>query len=359
MEVYLVDSNMDKIGVLDIFISQIWTDRYYSPGDFEIVLPANDENRAKFRMGLYLQSSESDRTMLIETVEEYDADGGTDGDKDNLKLIKLTGRSVESICENRVTKESWTWKGTPAWLGVSLFRDSFIQYDPVRSYSSFDIIPNSFYTLRDNSGFEITYTPKYGQLDDAIREVCSFNDSSFYLQMDKFEGQPRLGYVAYEGRQTRVVFSEELSTLTGVKLIKSFSSYKNVALVRHSGGTIWQVARDPLYPDRPNMAIPRWFQRRLVYVDAMDLKRSDYEDQKIFEMILDARGRAALDEANYIHVVTGNVPDGTPAKYGEHYYMGDTVFVQNGLESTRARVTEYTWSTDSSGSSSYPTLSYI
>ena len=39
MEVKILDTEFKMVGIIDTFISLIWTDRYNEAGDFELLLP--------------------------------------------------------------------------------------------------------------------------------------------------------------------------------------------------------------------------------------------------------------------------------------------------------------------------------
>ena len=43
MDIYVLNSNFEKIGVIDAYQSVIWTTRYFTPGDFEVYIPADKD----------------------------------------------------------------------------------------------------------------------------------------------------------------------------------------------------------------------------------------------------------------------------------------------------------------------------
>ena len=40
MDLYILNKNFEKIGLIDTYESVIWTTRYYTYGDFELYIPA-------------------------------------------------------------------------------------------------------------------------------------------------------------------------------------------------------------------------------------------------------------------------------------------------------------------------------
>ena len=87
MEFMVLDKNYDGIAMIDTFTSAIWTVRYDEAGDFEIYTPVRLDYIQAMQIGNYLWNRDSDRLMVIETVEiETDAEEGP-------QLI-VTGRSL-------------------------------------------------------------------------------------------------------------------------------------------------------------------------------------------------------------------------------------------------------------------------
>ena len=88
MNIYVLDSALERVGVIDYYKSIIWTRRYYEPGDFELCIEATPENIALCRMGRMLyrdvdcdsNTGAISSVMIIEykpTLKEFKADMGT------------------------------------------------------------------------------------------------------------------------------------------------------------------------------------------------------------------------------------------------------------------------------------------
>ena len=43
MNVYVLNQEFQSVGIVDVFNSFLWTDRYYECGDFEIYTEANQD----------------------------------------------------------------------------------------------------------------------------------------------------------------------------------------------------------------------------------------------------------------------------------------------------------------------------
>ena len=95
MYLAVLNKHFDIAYVIDDYKSIIWTERYASYGDFELVVPGTAENLAKFEADTYLYTAESNKLMVIEQVEWT-----TEFGKNSTITVK--GRSLESILDRRV-----------------------------------------------------------------------------------------------------------------------------------------------------------------------------------------------------------------------------------------------------------------
>ena len=95
MYLAVLNKHFDIAYVIDDYKSIIWTERYASYGDFELVVPGTAENLAKFETDTYLYTTESSKLMVIEQVEWT-----TEFGKNSTITVK--GRSLESILDRRV-----------------------------------------------------------------------------------------------------------------------------------------------------------------------------------------------------------------------------------------------------------------
>ena len=125
MEAYTLDSLLRRDQVIDRFESFVWVDRYKDLGDFELVLQSTLEARTRLKVGTMLAMNRSHHVMVVETVEDS-------ADADGKQTLTVKGRSLESILENRVAKESlsdtttspvWTITDAPADVAREIFYD--------------------------------------------------------------------------------------------------------------------------------------------------------------------------------------------------------------------------------------------
>lgn len=101
VDIRVLDTDFQIVGVIDTYESFIWTDRFNSYGDFELYT-AFDQNLLDLcQQDYYLEIDQSEHMMIIEGIEiEYDAESGNH--------IRITGRSLESILDRRIVWQQMT-----------------------------------------------------------------------------------------------------------------------------------------------------------------------------------------------------------------------------------------------------------
>lgn len=118
MDLYRLDNRFRRLDVLDVYESLIWTERWQGIGEFDLLMARTNGNRRFTTPGAYLAIDQSDRVMIIETVENT-----VDGD--GAEKIRVTGRSMERVLEDRAVltanSEPWSYTGAPADAARELF----------------------------------------------------------------------------------------------------------------------------------------------------------------------------------------------------------------------------------------------
>lgn len=125
---YIKNRAFDNLCLVEEYESLIWTDRYDCAGDFELMLPLTNEAVQYAVIDNYLYSTESEHTMIIETVDlTYDTDRGY--------MVKVSGRSLESILDRRIVWKTYKNTGEKYLLIVieELLQDNLMEYSPRRT----------------------------------------------------------------------------------------------------------------------------------------------------------------------------------------------------------------------------------
>ena len=231
MDLWILDENLDAIGILDTYKSMIWTDRYNECGDFEIVIPMQKSLLDTIKQDYYLWRNDSEHSMIIEKIL-------INSDSENGDLLTITGRSLESILDRRVI---WGLKNLSGNLqnGIeSMLNDCIINPSkPERKISNFIFEATSDPKI---TGLEIEAQYTGDNLYDVITSLCSERSIGFKI---KLNDSKQFVFSLYSGTDRSydqfsnpfVIFSPTFDNIVDSSYMESRSSLKNVTLVGGEG----------------------------------------------------------------------------------------------------------------------------
>lgn len=356
MKILTLDQNFQAWEVVDNYESFIWTDRYNQPGDFELYLPASDNNLDKYVQGNYLWFDESERLMIIEKIEiQTDIE---DGDH-----IIVTGRSLEVILERRIVWGHKSFNGKLQDAIKTLLNESIIS----PSIADRKIDGFVFKESDDPRITDLTIDAQYtgDNLLDVILGLCETNDLGFKVTHND-DGQFIFELFIGEDRSFNqvkndyVIFSPKFNNLINSDYQNTEETLRNVALV---GGE--EKDNNRTYETSGSGS---GINRREMFVNATDIKKEWTDENGNRQSISDTeyhkqliqRGDEELKLNQSTKLFDAEVETSKLFIYGEDYFMGDILQITNayGIEK-RTRVTEMIHSYDTSGYSKYPTFTII
>jgi len=359
MELIAFDSLFKEIGVVDKFKSLLWTDRYWSSGDFEIVLPPTSSIWSLMETTAYFKLKESDHVMVPEIINIH-----SDPEEGNELVIK--GRSLEGkILDKRIVWDITELDGNLQTTIQSLLNDSFI--NPVNTYR--DVSNFVFSTSTDPAITGLTLaTQFFGEtIYKVMSDVCKSKNIGFKIVLSdttpvNFLFSLYAGVDRSNNQTSRpsVVFSFDFDNLVNGDYVKSDQMLRTCALIAGEKGVanyrITTVVHDADGPTKSGLA------RSELFVDASNissntpdgqLSRADYLE------LLVGRGYEELAKNRILEGFDGQV-DTTQFNYGDEYFMGDIVQLEDDYgHSTASRVTELIHFQDPAGIKIYPTFEAI
>ena len=223
MEFMVLDKNYDGIAMIDTFTSAIWTVRYDEAGDFEIYTPVRLDYIQAMQIGNYLWNRDSDRLMVIETVEiETDSEEGP-------QLI-ITGRSLESILDRRIVTSSQNFSGNLQSVLFAIIQNEVISSDETRRIPGFSLKANSDSRITSIAISELSIRGE--NVYDVVCSLCQANKIGWRIlpkgaggfEFELYAGVDR-SYA--QSVNPYVTFSPSFENLLNSNYIKSFKSYKN------------------------------------------------------------------------------------------------------------------------------------
>lgn len=351
MILYVLNSNYDKIVVMDHYESALWVDRYNKPGEFELYIPAESKLFSYIQCGAFLSNNYSDKTMIIESIK-------IDTDIEDGNKVTVTGRSLESILDRRIIWRQTDFNNANLQNAVKrLINENVISPSiPARK------IPNViFQDSSDPRITALTLTAQYtgDNLLDVINEICEQNKIGYKLVLND---NKQLVFSLYMGADRSynqnvnnyVVFSPKFENLLNSNYTKDDKSYKNVTLVAGEGEGVERKTR--------TVGSASGINRRELFTDARDIQSKDEDGNDLsdaeYNALLDQRGVEKLSEAKMTEEFDGETDPFESFIYGEDFFMGDLVQIRNeyGFE-TASRIIEFVYSDDTSdGSKYYPTF---
>lgn len=353
MNLVVLDKQFGAVGIIDVFESLVWTDRYNEAGQFELYTSMDPNIFLTIASGYFIKMEKSEHIMVIEAIEIR-----TDVETGN-KLV-VTGRSLESILDRRVVLGQTIIDGSlQDAIGQLLTENAIDSSQPNRNF------PNMVFTasmdpiitaLALKAQYDI---PDY--LYTVITGLCMFNKIGYKITLSETD---QMVFQLYNGANRSydqatnpyVVFSPEFDNLLSSNSFTTDRFKKTITFVR--GDT----SSGPPHVIPFGSEVPTGLDKRELYTDATDLSKfveGTTTELPVLEYLeqLKERGRQDLREWKRIDTFDGQAQTTTGFSYGIDYFLGDIVQFANeyGIGG-KARITEVVYSVDSRGEYFYPTF---
>lgn len=350
MDIYVLDKNLEVVRVIDEYISVIWTTRYQTYGDFELYLGARKDLIEDLKYGYYLvreqdvSGDEYHNVMII-----YNREMVTDEETGD-KLI-ITGQCLKSILRRRVMRQMIFTTATTVEMDLwGIITQNFTH--PDRPERVIDIKTGTDHIIND---YTMNSQITGGTVSDAFYDICQtygygydmyIKGGDFYLYI--FEGEDR----SYDqDTNPHVVFSPEFDNLISCDYKEIREDYANVAYVFGEGEGKYRkyaIQGNASGLDRFEL----WVDARNISSDDGEISAAEYAAQ------LRQDGEEALAEHKAMATFEGNILNAVNYAYGEDYYIGDIVQIENDYGvSVKTRIIEIIESEDETGKQIIPTFS--
>lgn len=347
MDIYVLNENFETVGILDHYESLIWTDRYYSYGDFEIYTNFTSSILSLMQHDRYLQIAESEHIMIVEGVEVA-------SDSELGERLIISGRSLESILTRRIIWNTISVTGSLQTGLANIINACFTNpTDSARQISNFIFTPSE-----DTRITALTWEQQMtgDNVYDVVNAICEEHNMGFKVTLNDqnqfvmtlYMGEDR-SYDQDPDTNPYVVFSPSYENIINSNYLDNTTEMKNVALV---AGEDSGSARRTI-----TIGSTEGLPRRELYVDARDIQS---EQVTSYNDALKERGLQYLDENKRVISFEGKVEATKMFKYGIDFFMGDVVQIANeyGIEGA-ARVVEFIHNEDATGIQTYPTFEAI
>ena len=381
-ELYLLDENLKKIYIIDTYSSVIWTPRYNTLGDCELVIQASKENLNKVKECKYISREDDELSCEIKKIE-------IQTDEENGDQIIITGTDIKDILNKRIVMNQTNFNGLAEDYIRKLITDAFINpKDPNRKISNF--------MLDDKKGFTETIREQvtYDYIGNKVQEICQQFGWGYKVTIKN--GNFVFSLYKGEDRSQYITFSQNYDNISTTDYQEDNSNIKNVALIAGEGegvdrkittvGSVEGINRIELYVDARDVSstidydelvssYPNGREKTInnvIYYQVngnnIAIITKDEEGEvtevklcnNIYTEILKSVGNEKM--AEYVQKISffGKIITGVNYIYKKDYNLGDIVKIVNeyGM-AVNARITEIIENRDENGYSMEPTFENV
>lgn len=324
MNFYLLNSDLKIIDVIDDYESYIWTNRFCLPGDFEMVLPANEKYLSNVQKDcILIREGQPTNGMII-----YNKQILTDAEEGDTIIIK--GFCLKALLDRRIV---WNQTNLNSKLEYAMRR--LVDENAINPTNIDRVIPNLI--LGELKEYEETVSAQFTgtNLGEALTKLCQFAGFGYDVLLDL--EKKKLVFTVNKGTDRShlqnenpyVIFSEDYDNLLSSSYELNTENYKNVAKVAGEGEGTARKSVD--------IGNASGLSRYETFVDARDISSNDGEiTEEEYNHLLTQRGNEAIAELITEENISGEIEKDYNYIFGVDYFIGDTVSLINkhGIEMT-------------------------
>lgn len=319
---HVYNRDYERIGFIESYSYLSWVRRYVGVGEFE--LKCAPENLPLLTLGHILAKINDNEGGIIETITVESVE---------TEMVTVRGRFLTVLLESRIIWETETLNGDIGnCIGQLIHKNAVSPLDIRR------IIPNLNYE-QEAIGKSISMQVSHNNLLEAVTRICS----EAAIGIKGVLTSHGISLYLYNGRELPFVFSREYENLLSQNYTDSVRDYANTA----------KVAGEGEGSDRQIVVIGSevGINRKEVFVDAKDLRLSEYESNDKYLAALRLRGNEMLFEKRRRESFDAVANSDSNLEYRVDFDLGDVVTVRSSLVgiSKRLRITEITETYDAAG----------
>jgi len=371
MELLTLDANYQPAELIERYDSLVWTERYFTTGDFQLVTTDVQRMLKLLPLERCITVRDSTVPMLVELHKIQKPKSGP-------PQLVITGRSFESVLERRAAVKFEAGIGTPRieWIETGP-KTSDVAYQVMRqilgdverplknidlpplpaqlpinsvndAFSMVDLtLPADYQDPPDNIFAAGSFEVKSGNLYTTVMELMTTNHHALKA-VRPAPGSNKIGLEIYNGANLTdyVVFDARFDQFEDSTYLMSYAGSADWAYVSSKTGSQTVSKTQALEPID--------LSRRVIYLDLSGVENVDSWDARR------TRGLIELYKFNATVMYTGKLTDQFLAGFNSDYFLGDILRLDGeyGL-SEYVRVAEFIRSDDSTGSKAYPTFETV
>ena len=368
MELLTLDDNYQAADLIEGYSSLLWTERYSTTGDFQLVTTDVERMLQRLPLETPVAIRESTVPMIVEAHKiKKKANSAAE--------LTVIGRSFESVLERRAVALTYTPPNGPKDLWIEQRENpSDAAYWAIRktigdvarppiyggpytlgattpALSPNDALPMLDTVLPKDYDYEIVpsseWEIKFGNLYRTVMDLLAINHHGLKAYRPE-SGSNQIGLEIYNGADLTdtVVFDAKFDQFTEANYLLSKAGSNNMAYV-FSLSANSQINKN-------TGSEPTGLDRRVLYLDIADESGTDNVQTR------ETRGLVELYNNNVTALFDGQIGEQVAGGFNRDYFLGDIVKLDGeyGL-SENVRVAEFIRSDDSTGSKAYPTFEVV
>ena len=257
-DVYVLNRNLETIGIIDSYKSLIWASRYRTVGDCELYVPATNENLTILKKNNFLMRIDNNMICQIKKIEL-----DTDAEEGNYLIV--TGYDVKQWLDQRVIWGTMNLDGNVENFIRSMV-DKALGNAGLYARQIVNLNGSRIFYLGTAAGFTEVNTEQasYKNIGEKVRDYCLKYGWGYRVVLSN----NLLYFQLYKGtdRTSSVIFSDAYENLATTKYIEDETNMGNVALVAGEGSG---AARS-----RNVSGYAEGIERYEIYVDAKDISKT-------------------------------------------------------------------------------------
>ena len=309
----IMNDEFERLAIVDDYSSFIWSTRYYTSGDFQLIVDANEKYMGLFKKDYYVVRDDDENVGIIESIVIQE-------NEDDRSQMIITGRFLDCIIARRIIAAQTTVTGKVSDCIEQLIDENIINPDNSdRAISNFTIDSYEVATT-----MEAQYTGK--NLLDTISDLCQTYKLGYKVTLNS---DHEFVFSLYEGMDRTydqnvndwVIFSDTYDNLLSSKYEESYKSMVNAVLVAGEGEgldrkTAWVATADATGIGRYEF-----------YKDQRNIQSNNGEipDEEYYQLLAES-GKESITA--YTVAFTGNVYFDN-IRYKTDVGIGDICVIEN------------------------------
>lgn len=324
MELYVLDTNFNVLGIVDNYECLVWTRNYYKPSSFSMqIIPTFEQFELLKKGNILLKIDDTKEAMYIDHRELEENEEG-------VEVLVVSGYSLTQWLDRRITLYKEVEKAS-----AETVMKNYVNRHCINPAENNRKIDNLVLGISNNLGQEIDYLSHYEPLLEELEDIAKVNELGYKIDLDLankqylFEVYQGLDRTVNQELNSKAIFSTEFENIANQKYVDSDSNYRNMVLVAGAGE---DSNRKTLTLGTDNKGLNRYE----LFVDARDIsdtKQSGDNEVSIplgeYNKLLESRGKEKLSECTKIQSFDCIISNTNNLIYRTDYDLGDKVSIIN------------------------------